>query len=247
MTSIPENHVGVPYADFLGSLSQKRGFRRYLEIGVDEGRLMSHIHADTAVGVDPQFRLTHNAPAHKRQTHLFNITSDHFFETPEMVAQLGGYPDFSFLDGYHTFEYLLRDFMNTEAISRRTSVIGMHDCLPLDEVMAERDMATWHKRTVGSRYQGSWTGDVWKVVLILRKYRPDLRLLLVDCPPTGIVCVTHLDHTSTVLKDNYLSIVDEFLTLPNDMEGILRLYGENDLTSSSAILNGLDHSLFFDT
>ena len=247
MASIPEHHVGVAYFDFLAELSRKRGFQRYFEIGVNEGRLMSFVHADVAVGVDPRFVLTHNAAEHKQQTHLISATSDRFFASPDLVANLGGSPDFSFLDGYHTFEFLLRDFMNTEALCDRTSVIGLHDCLPLDDIMAERDFDTWQSRTIGTRYQGSWTGDVWKIVPILKKYRPDLKVLLVDCPPTGIVCVTHLDAKSTVLRDNYLKIIEEFGPVPNDIEQITALYSESDLVSSVAILNGLDHSLFFDT
>lgn len=247
MAQIPEHHVGVAYGEFLGELSQKRRFRRYFEIGVNEGLLMSLIHAEIAVGVDPEFILSKNAPRFKKRTHLINETSDHFFEDISSVALLGGAPDFSFLDGYHTFEYLLRDFMNTEAICGRTSIIGMHDCLPLDEVMAERDFKIWQSRTIGTRYQGSWTGDVWKIIPILKRYRPDLQILLVDCPPTGIVCVTRLDPTSTVLKRCYLDIVKEFAAVPNSLDEIAKIYNENDLVSSVAILNSMDHSLFFDT
>jgi hypothetical protein len=247
MAKVPEHHVGVPYADFVGELSQKRRFRRYFEIGVNEGRLMSYVHSDVAVGVDPNYVLSQNAAQHKKRTHLLNETSDHFFERPDLIACLGGPPDFSFLDGYHTFEYLLRDFMNTEAICSRASIIGMHDCLPLDDIMAERDFVLWQSRTIGTRYQGAWTGDVWKIVPILRKYRPDLRLLLVDSPPTGVVCATRLDPTSTVLRDNYLRIMDEFAPVPNTIGSITELYQKNNLVSSSAILNGMDHSLFFNT
>ena len=123
----------------------------------------------------------------------------------------------------------------------------MHDCLPLDDIMAERDFTTWQSRTIGTRYQGSWTGDVWKIIPILRKYRPDLKLLLVDCPPTGVVCVTRLDPTSTVLKDRYLDIVAEFTAISNSLDEITKLYDESELVSSAAILNSYDHSLFFAT
>lgn len=247
MASIPDQHAGIAYVDFLGMLSQKRGFRRYLEIGVNEGRLMSYIHADVAVGIDPHFVLSHNAAAHKKRTHLISASSDHFFDTPGSLDVLEGPPDFSFLDGYHTFDFLLRDFMNTEAISGRTSVIGMHDCLPLDEIMAERSFTTWQTRTLGTRFQGAWTGDVWKIIPILKQYRPDLKLQLIDCPPTGVVCVTNLDPSSTVLQKNYLKIVSQYIEMQNNLEEITKMYQDNAIVSSHAVLNDLDHSLFFAT
>ena len=247
MASIPENHTGIHYTNWLAALSQKRGFRRYLEIGVNEGLLMSLIHADIAVGIDPEFIINRNIAAHKKAVHLIQVTSDHFFSSKDLVTQIGGAPAFSFLDGFHTFEYLLRDFMNTESISNRTSIIGMHDCLPLDEVMTERDLAVWRFKTVGTRHENSWTGDVWKVVLILKKYRPDLKLHLVDCPPTGVVCITRLDPLNTFLRDNYIDIIEEFVNIPNKVIEIEKLYDASDLTSSASVLKNLDHSLFFNT
>ncbi len=32
-----------------------------------------------------------------------------------------------------------------------------------------------------------WTGDVWKLIPILQRYRPDLQLTLFDAPPSGLV------------------------------------------------------------
>ncbi|MFZ3328014.1 MAG: glycosyltransferase 61 family protein [Methylocella sp.] len=126
---IPDLHNGTHYHEFMALLSKKRETKRYLEIGVDEGVLMSHIYADLAVGVDPALRISANLAKNKQKTCLISATSDSFFADPSLVANLSGAPDLAFLDGFHTYEFLLRDFFNTEAISDPRSLIIMHDCL----------------------------------------------------------------------------------------------------------------------
>ena len=61
------------------------------------------------------------------------------------------------------------------------------------------------------RETGFWTGDVFKFVLILKKYRPDLEFYNSDIPPAGLAIISNLDPNSTVLIDNYDSIVKEFM------------------------------------
>jgi hypothetical protein len=244
-TKIPEVHHGHSYYEFMSLLSQKRSVKRYFEVGVNEGKLMSFIHADIAVGVDPEFVLTSNVAANKSETHLIRKTSDRFFQDIDFHQKYGGPPELCFLDGYHTFEFLLRDFMNTEAICSSTSLICMHDCLPLDEIMAIRRMSTWMAATIGTKYQGAWTGDVWKVIPILQRYRPNLRLVMASAPPTGVVCVTNLDPTDTTLRANYLDIVKEFGKIVSSREEIEKLYQNIEITQTADILDELDNTLHF--
>jgi hypothetical protein len=56
----------------------------------------------------------------------------------------------------------------------------------------------------------NWTGDVWKLLFILKAYRPDLKVRVFDCPPTGLVACTQLNSESTVLTAAYHNILDEF-------------------------------------
>jgi hypothetical protein len=60
------------------------------------------------------------------------------------------------------------------------------------------------------RHPAWWTGDVWKVVSVLRKYRPDLQIYSLNAAPTGLVLITRLDPTSSLLHDKYFDITDEF-------------------------------------
>lgn len=245
MSKMPAAHAGIDYYNFIGELSGKRDVRRYFEIGVNAGTLMSQVRATVAVGVDPGYVLSANVTANKVETHLYQETSDAFFAARDFATLFGGPPDLAFLDGLHQFEYLLRDFYNTEAICSRGSLICMHDCMPLDDVMTIRHMSQWVPATKGTAYDGSWTGDVWKVVPILRQYRPDLRLLLVDCPPTGVVCVTGLDPHNTLLRDNYLNIVKDYNSRGNTRADLEDFYASFEIVRSADILLDFDSSLFF--
>jgi hypothetical protein len=65
-------------------------------------------------------------------------------------------------------------------------------------------------RRHGNRYTSVWAGDVYKVALVLAKYRPDLIVVPLNTRPTGMLLVVDLDPTSTVLADHYDEILAEF-------------------------------------
>jgi hypothetical protein len=243
LTKVPTIHGGRHYQQFLSELTKKRGVKRYLEIGVQQGRLMSMITAETAVGVDPRFVLSSNVTTDKKVVSLVQSTSDEFF-AGDPKALLRGSPDFAFLDGFHTFEYLLRDFSNTEAISDKNTLIALHDCLPLTEAMTMRSHADAVERGKDTSFRDAWTGDVWKIVPILRAYRPDLKLVFVDAPPTGLVFVTNLDPSSMVLSDRYLEIVSRFSLQSDPIE---QMYESIEFTPTDRVLNQLDNTLLFRT
>lgn len=242
---IPLEHAGIDYKCFTSQLSRKRECRLYLEIGVQNGIHLSMIAAERAIGVDPDFRLSANVMVGKGRLDLHQATSDAFFAGPGHPSTLDDRFDLAFLDGFHTFEFLLRDFYNAEKVATRGALIVMHDCLPLNAEMADRDEGRAYARGENTAFPRHWTGDVWKVVPILRAHRPDLRIVCVDCPPTGLVCVTELDPASTVLESRYLDIVDEFRRVPNDLAAIASLYRDNPLVRSADVLSSLDHSLYF--
>jgi hypothetical protein len=80
----------------------------------------------------------------------------------------------------------------------------------------------------------NWTGDVWKLIPILRKYRPDLKLTVLDCRPTGLVCVTNLAPGNTELTRNYDAIVAEFGTIGIEDYGIAAFADQFELTDALA-------------
>lgn len=183
--------------------------RRYLEIGVHEGHSLAFVRPGTrAVGVDPEPKVDELPP----DTTIVTATSDDFFADPRLIDLIGGPVDLAFIDGLHLHEQTLRDFANVERHSAPDGVILIHDCLPIDSRTASR-----RRTTV------VWSGDVWKVVVALRRHRPDLTVTTVDVEPTGLAIVSDLDPTNTVLFDHYDEIVAELAELEfDDLEAVGR-------------------------
>jgi hypothetical protein len=180
----------------------------YLEIGVNQGE-SCELAQCSSIGIDPEFRIATNIVGNKHACFLYQMGSDAFFEKFNPRQILGRAIDLAFLDGMHLYEFLLRDFINTEKSCKQTSMILMHDCVPTDIYMPRRSQTDPDIQRLAPTPE-AWSGDVWKVIPILKKYRPELRIHVFDPSPTGIVCVTNLDPTSNTLEENYLRIIDEF-------------------------------------
>jgi predicted O-methyltransferase YrrM len=195
---------GPPYRDVLRRLHELLRPRTYLEIGVETGATLAFAQAaERAIGIDPDASKLRRdlVPACAR---VFHETSDAFFERTTREQALGeSGVDFAFIDGMHWFEYALRDFIHVEAWSQHNGVIVLHDCLPIFPPTASRERRTKF-----------WVGDVWKVVVILREYRPDLRVKIVATAPSGLCVVRGLDPTSSVLADRLDEIVGRYRDLP---------------------------------
>jgi SAM-dependent methyltransferase len=149
------------------------------------------------------------------------MRSDDFFAQHDVLELFPNGPDVAFLDGMHHFEYLLRDFINTERCCHQHSLILLHDCLPVNRRMAERELRVDPDEAEETRLW--WTGDVWRLLPALKKHRPDLRVTFLDCPPTGLVAVTNLDPRSAILQREYQSVLDEFGAVDLSSYGLKRL------------------------
>lgn len=190
----------VQYCRFLRLLHYFMKPKIYVEVGVAFGNSLIMADKSTKViGIDPVNRLKYPLA---ENCQIFFETSDDFFARHNIVKEFHAPVDLAFLDGMHLFEYYLRDFINLEKNSHKDTVIVIHDTTPVDEVSSMRE-----------RKQDFWTGDVFKMVLILKKYRPDLKIINIDECYTGICCVTNCNPESTILKDNYDKIVEEFMLL----------------------------------
>jgi hypothetical protein len=131
---------------------------------------------------------------------VYRETSDDFFARYSPRAELGGPVELAFIDGMHHFEYALRDFINVERACSRSSVILIHDCYPLDERTARREQVT-----------GFWSGDIWRLLLLLRTQRPDLTVRTIAAPPTGLGIVLNPDPESRILADRLDGLIAEYL------------------------------------
>lgn len=203
---------------FLRGLHARTRPRNYLEIGVNDGRSLALSHVPS-VAVDPAFKVTAQI---RCDVHLVRATSDDFFAREDPIVHLRsgrnplrnmrrGRPlfghwwgrttvDLTFIDGLHIFEYALRDFMNVERFAGPSSIVVFDDMLPRNIDEAAR-----------VRHTGDWAGDVYKVIPVLRRYRPDLLVLPMDTTPTGVLVVLGADPRNTVLRERYDDILGEYV------------------------------------
>jgi hypothetical protein len=188
----------VRYLDFLERVHEVLEPPTYFEIGIRHGDSLALARA-ASVGIDPAYRLRTTPP---NGTALFRETSDEYFDRADPLAPFGGRPvALGFIDGMHLAEFALRDFINVERHSAWTSVVVFDDIYPRNVEMAARRRKT-----------RAWTGDVYKMLAILARHRPDLVCLRVDTRPTGLLLVVGLDPGSSVLDDRYDDIVLEAVT-----------------------------------
>lgn len=229
---VEELFLEQDYYDIFDLIHRKLTPKTYLEIGVAQGRSMALVRrGTTSVGVDPDtgdlerlfFRSLENVPQ------LFRMTSDDFFSSHNLPELLGQPTvDIAFLDGLHLFEQTLKDFFNVERFSRPDSMILIHDCLPVNAVVASR-----------KRSSGFWLGDVWKIIPCLKAIRPDLDIVTLPVRPSGLAVVRNLDPSSRVLERQFSSITEHFnaLTLPESWKGTCELCCVSD--RSPELLLGL--------
>jgi hypothetical protein len=194
--------IGEDYRGLLQRIHAHLRPRTYVEIGVAQGATIRLAGAQTlAIGIDPAPDLQGELP---KNIQVAQATSDEFFARSDVRDQLGGNAiDLAFIDGMHLFEFALRDFINIERHATPASVVLLHDCYPLNEVTAARQRVTTF-----------WTGDIWKLVLCLKKYRPDLRVNTLACPPSGIAVIRGLDPNNRVLRSQLDAVCREFIALP---------------------------------
>ncbi len=179
----------------------------YVEIGVASGKSLALTRSGTrAIGIDPSassaealfYRSLEVTPT------LFATTSDDFFNTQDLPDLLGR-PTFSlaFIDGHHSFEQALSDFINLEKWASPSSVIFIHDCLPVNAQVAARERTTKF-----------WCGDVWRIIPCLKELRPDLQITTFPAAPSGLAMVTGLNPVSETLARNLHSGFCRFLATP---------------------------------
>lgn len=224
--------LGVHYEQFLATLNDHLSPRTYLEVGTETGASLAHVNCD-AIAVDPQFQLQFSATGNRNRTFFFQMPSDAFFASENAQALLGRPVDLVFLDGMHRFEFLLRDLIGAEAVCHPRSLILLHDCVPLNPRMALRQWLPGDPAETETT--GYWTGDVWKMLPTLKKYRPDLRVHILDCPPTGLVAITRVDPASRTLSDNYYDIVDQHAAAIMDDDHLRSFWNELQLTDSQPL------------
>lgn len=189
-----------PTYELLSHLHHNIKPETYLEIGVNQGNSIVQAQKETnVIGIDPFDSIIYKLP---KNIKMYFETSDAFFERKDVTKILNNKKiDLAFIDGMHLFEYVLRDFINVEKLSHKDTIITLHDCIPSDAYMTTREF-----------HSGSWTGDVFKMIMILKKYRPDLKIY--NGP--GICIVSNINPQNTTLQENYDKILNEYMNITYD-------------------------------
>ncbi len=207
---------GPIYTKWLEDLHSLLTPEYYVEIGVRKGATLALARPPTfAIGVDPVLDI--KSPF-TTETQVFPETSDEFFARRRLDRLLGGRPiGLGFIDGLHLFEQALRDFINLEAYCGPRSVLVLHDTFPISEAAQDR-----------SRESRFHTGDIWRTVLCLKHFRPDLDVFTIATPWSGLTVVCGLDSSSRVLQDNFDAGVARFMDVAfadveNDLDNRLSL------------------------
>ncbi len=231
-------HTGTVFYGVLQQAHELLRPQSYLEIGTATGASLALAHCPS-IAIDPQFRIDTDVVGDKPACLMFQMGSDVFFKNHNPVALLGRTIDMAFLDGMHLFEFLIRDFINTERHCLNNSVVFMHDCLPTDSHVARR-FAGADTQADLSPTPSWWAGDLWKAVLILKEYRPDLKIMALDAPPTGLLAVTNLDPASTVLTKSYFEAIEKYRDMMFTQD-VLDHYIKKINVMSTDVFNSLEH------
>ena len=169
---------GPKYLEWITHLHELLEPKTYLEIGVETGQSLQYIKAPTtAIGIDPEPKIIYEL---SDTAQVFPMTSDEFFANHDPEEILGGKIEFSFIDGLHYYDQVLRDFINVEKYCNHNSVILFHDVAPAVGETATREWTTTY-----------WAGDTWKFMNIVAKYRPDLTVVTIPSYPTGLGLITN--------------------------------------------------------
>lgn len=177
--------------DIINSLITKINGKKYLEIGVADGKNFTQIDCELKIGVDPDT----NSKATIFQT------SDTFFASNTTIF------DIIFIDGLHHSSQVYQDIKNSLSFLSENGYIICHDMLPPDE-----------EYQLIPPVQNLWTGDCWKAWVKLRQSEQFLTMYTVDTDfGCGIICRGYQDlikiEDTQITWNNFVDHKDDWMNI----------------------------------
>ncbi len=214
---IPE-HTGLPAQELVRLLHAHLRPKTYLEIGAPNGGTLAAAHCDSVV-IGERIALSGDMVGDKPSCSLFQMSADDFFAAYDPKRILNGPIEVAFLHGLHLFESLLRAFRNVERHCKPNSIVLVDGCVPTDAHAARREMSD--SGLAGLSVDANrWIGDGWKLPVILKKARPELRIRAFNATPAGLVAITNLDPNSDLLDKQYFSITEQLGSAILNQQGV---------------------------
>jgi hypothetical protein len=199
----------VSAGEFLAAAHVALSPRFYLEIGVWQGTSLRLARCDS-VGIDPLPEISEPLPSHLR---IVEVSSEAFFRDPAFTALLGPL-DLAYIDGLHLSEIALRDFMLVERHAHGDSIVLVDDIFPVNTLQGQRARVTSH-----------WTGDVWKLVDVLARLRPDLLMIPLETRPTGTLMIAGLDPQNATLWEAHDTVMADLMVDCEPPDAVLERTG----------------------
>jgi len=156
---------GTEASTLINSIKEIIAFKgAYLEIGVESGFTFEAVNFKNKSAVDPKFLF--NKWVKSRKIELYETTSDDYFA--KIKARNLSF-DLVYLDGLHTFEQTYEDLRNTFQILHSNSFVLIDDTVPCDFYSSNpiQELAYKSRVAAGFKNDGSWHGDVFKLVCTL--------------------------------------------------------------------------------
>ncbi|MEC9466431.1 MAG: hypothetical protein VX834_11630 [Myxococcota bacterium] len=176
----------------------------YLQLGVEQGDALRAVDLKTScivVASGAKLDLDVVCP-----DEFYPMTSKAFFNHHDLRQLFGGSAvDLAFLRGPSSYDLVLEEFLELERSVGPRTVLCVEGTYPVEAISAHRRKRAEH-----------WVGDRWKLVAILKAYRPDLYIQTLPAAPSGLTLISCLDPESTVLSERFDEISHAFAPLGYD-------------------------------
>ena len=139
---------------------------RYLEVGVAKGDTFFNVNAREKHAVDPRFRFNPSVRRNHKHEFYHPVTSDEYFAN---AVQSNINFDLIFLDGLHTFDQTLRDFISSLALCHPNTIWLIDDTVPTDAIAADPNLNKVReaRSIINKSDDETWMGDVYKVIVFI--------------------------------------------------------------------------------
>lgn len=210
----------------LNRLAKINNAKAYLEVGVNKGETFLRVDIPYKVAVDPLFLFETKSFANE-QTVFYQMTSDEFFSRYAVKHNF----DLIYLDGLHTFEQTLRDFLASLKYSHPQTIWLIDDTHPISFLSCHPNLERVRKLRQLIPGEGlAWMGDVFKVIFMIHDFFPQFNF------------ATFSNHGQTAI---WQETRQDFSPMFNSLERISRLGYDDFLELKDPLLRIMDEQILF--